>query len=203
MKNLLQCHIKMESEAFGSPVHYNARVSTTIGPEERGVGEGIHSVIRGNLFNEEDELLFSGMADRRSEIVQLLGDEGDVVGEGVLEKNITYRMELHDVKLCPSEVAIRVTRSIDKNKWVGEIVGDLLCDCVGELVWWHCVLVQTSKPLKLTSRNVERERRKFHFSLESIAPSYFCDVEVNVSSSIFIPSSANDTTTLQGNSPGP
>ena len=69
----------MESEAFGSPQHCNAKILTTIVTQQR-----IPSLVYENLFYEEIKLPFSGMAQCRSKVVQLLGDECDFVEEGLM-----------------------------------------------------------------------------------------------------------------------
>ena len=91
------------------------------------------------------------MADFGSEVVQLLGDEGNIVGEGVVEKNFKCGMKLHDVKLRSFEVAVCVTHVVDENKWVGELVGDLLCDFLRKIVRWHRTLVQSIESSNLRS----------------------------------------------------
>jgi hypothetical protein len=45
--------------------------------------------------------------------VELLGAGENVVGTGMIDGNIKYGMELNVVKLCPSEVAIRVVEVSD------------------------------------------------------------------------------------------
>jgi hypothetical protein len=57
-------------------------------------------------------------------IVELLGLGGHVVGTGVIDGNIKCGMELNAVKLCPSEVAVRVVEVSDGSMWIGEIMGE-------------------------------------------------------------------------------
>jgi hypothetical protein len=45
--------------------------------------------------------------------VELLGSGGNVVGTGVIDGNIKCGMELNAMKLCPSEVAVRVIEVSD------------------------------------------------------------------------------------------
>ena len=183
-------------------MHCNARVSTTISAQQRDLEERAPAVVRRNIFHETQELPFFGMADFGSEVVQLLGDEGDVVGEGVVEKNFKCGMELQDVKLRPSEVAVCVMHVVDKNKWVGELVGDLLCDFLGKIVCWGCTLVQSIESSNFKTRIIER-RRDSPFSPKNALVFDFYDEELYVSSSMVTPSSVDDTSTPEENSPGP
>ena len=98
-------------------------------------------MVRGNLFHAMEEIPSPGMAQCRSDVVELLDDEHNLVGQGVVQKNFTCRMELHDVKLHPFEVAVYVTQVVDRSKWVGELVGDYLSDCLGQIVRWCRILV--------------------------------------------------------------
>jgi hypothetical protein len=56
--------------------------------------------------------------------VELLGSRGNVVGTGVIDGNIKCGTELNAMKLCPSEVAVRVVEVSDGSVWTGEIVGE-------------------------------------------------------------------------------
>jgi hypothetical protein len=58
--------------------------------------------------------------------VELLGLGENVVGTGVINENIKCGMELNAVKLCPSEVAVRVVEVRNGFVWTGEIVGERL-----------------------------------------------------------------------------
>ena len=104
-------------------------------------------MVRRNLFYESEELPPPSMAECGSEVVELLDDESNVVGKGVVFNNFTCGMELHDVKLCPSKIGVRITHVLDGSKWVGELVGEFLCDCVGEIVWWPGIQVRCTQPV--------------------------------------------------------
>ena len=117
----------------------------------------------------------------------------------MVQKNFLCGMELCDVKLRPSEVAVHVTQVVDGNKWVGELVGDYLSTCLGQIVYWCCILVCWTEILELETRIRGRERRDCPVSLEFALVFYFCDVEQNVSSSILIPSSTDHTSTPERN----
>ena len=77
--------------------------------------------------------------------MELLDDESNVVGKGMVQNNFTCGMELHDVKLRLSEVVVCITHVVDGSKWVGKLVGEFLCDCVGEIVRWRCIQVRCIK----------------------------------------------------------
>jgi hypothetical protein len=75
--------------------------------------------------------------------VELLGAGGNVVGTGVLQKNIKCGMELNAVKLCSFEVAVQVVQVLDESVWTGEIVGERLGQCVGCVICWRRVDVRS------------------------------------------------------------
>ena len=118
----------MASGAFGSPVGFNTIATTTVPTQQRSLGERLVRVVRGRLFEEDDRPHVSGEATTISGVVELLGDDGCVVGIGVVDTNITCGIELHQVNLCPFEVAVCVTRALDETKWIGEVVEKLLGD---------------------------------------------------------------------------
>jgi hypothetical protein len=68
--------------------------------------------------------------------VELLGSGGNVVGTGVIDGNIKCGMELNAVKMCPSEMAVRVVEISDGFVWTGEIVEERLGQCVGLVIRW-------------------------------------------------------------------
>jgi hypothetical protein len=45
-------------------------------------------------------------------------------------------MELNVVKLCPSEVAVRVVEVRDGSLWTGEIMGEQLGQYIGLVILW-------------------------------------------------------------------
>jgi hypothetical protein len=73
---------------------------------------------------------------------ELLGLGENVVGMGVINENIKCGMELNTVKLCPSEVAVRVIEVRDGFVWTGEIVEGWLGQCVGLVIWWKRSLLR-------------------------------------------------------------
>jgi hypothetical protein len=66
----------------------------------------------------------------------------NVVGTGMINENIKCGMELNAVKLCPSEVAIRIVEVRDGSVWTGEIVGERLGQCVGLVIRWKRSLLR-------------------------------------------------------------
>ncbi len=59
---------------------------------------------------------------------------GNVVGVGVVDTSFECGNELHQLKLCPFEIAVRVTHALHKSEWVGEMVGKLLIDCLHKVI---------------------------------------------------------------------
>ena len=166
IKHVLQRRAALKSEAFGSPIHCNARVTTGRGSEQRGVVESVRSMVCGTLFNESEELPPPTIAQCGSEVVELLDDECNVIEKGVVQKKFICGIELLDVKLCPCEVAVCVTYVVDGSKWVGELVGEFLYDCVGEIVHWRCIRVRSTELLEAGMRIREREIAEVPILLE-------------------------------------
>jgi hypothetical protein len=52
-------------------------------------------------------------------------------------------MELNAMKLCPFEVAVQVVRVLEESVWTREIVGEQLGQCVGFVIRWRRVDVQS------------------------------------------------------------
>ena len=75
--------------------------------------------------------------------MELLGPGGNVVGTGILQENIRCGMELNAVKLCPFEVAVQVVRVIEESVWTREIVEKRLGQCIGFVIRWRRVNVQS------------------------------------------------------------
>lgn len=73
----------------------------------------------------------------RKQTVELLSTIGDVVGMATTELAIGSGMELHGLKLFPSEVAVRITRVDDALHWTGEVVGERLGLCMGLIIRWN------------------------------------------------------------------
>jgi len=67
-------------------------------------------------------------------MVQLLGDNGNVVGVGEVDMSFTCGVKLHQVKLRLFEIVVHVTHVVDETKWVGELVGKLLGNCVEKVI---------------------------------------------------------------------
>jgi hypothetical protein len=62
----------------------------------------------------------------------------------VIDVNIKCGMELNAMKMCPSEVAVRVVEVSDGSVWIGEIVGGTvrpmcrLCHTLEESIAMNC-----------------------------------------------------------------
>jgi hypothetical protein len=76
--------------------------------------------------------------------------------------NIKCGMEFNTVKLCPSDVAIRVVEVSDGSMWTGEIVGERLGQCVGLVIWWKRALLRNleGRPFSIGESS---EGQKFSF----------------------------------------
>jgi hypothetical protein len=124
--------------AFGSPIaNFNA-ASVAIG----SVGHRIMRANRIRLFQDLSESTHRSTQLRERGTVELLGLGENVVGTGMINENIKYRMELNAVKLCPSEVAVRVVEVRDGSVWTGKIVGERLGQCVGLVIRWKGSLLR-------------------------------------------------------------
>ena len=145
--------------------------------QQRRVEESLRIVVHGNLFHAMEEIPSLGVAQCRSDVVELLDDEYNVVGQGVVQKNFTCGMELHNVKLCPFQAAIHVTQVVDGRRWVGELVGGYLSDCLEQIVRWRAILVSWIEISELGIRIRGRKRRDCPVSLEFVPILDFCDVE--------------------------
>jgi len=67
-------------------------------------------------------------------MVQLLKEDGIIMGFGVLDTNFTCGVELHQMKLRPYKVAIRVTHALDERKWISELLKEFFGDCVNKVI---------------------------------------------------------------------
>jgi hypothetical protein len=101
--------------------------------------------------------------------------EENVVGTGVIIKNIKCGMELNAVKLCPSEVAIRVVEVRDGSVWTGEIVGERLGQCVGLVIQWKRSLLRNLEGRRV-SLGESSEGQNFSFPT-LVVPEYDFDEE--------------------------
>jgi hypothetical protein len=93
------------------------------------IGSVGHRIVRANrirLFQDPSESTHQSTQLRERCTVELLGLGENVVGTGVINENIKCGMELNAVKLCPSEVAVRVVEVRNGFVWTGEIVGERL-----------------------------------------------------------------------------
>jgi hypothetical protein len=77
------------------------------------------------------------ITSKRRETVELLSAIGDVVGMATTELELGSGMELHGLKLFPSEVAVRITRIDDALHWTGEVIGERLGLCMGLIIRWN------------------------------------------------------------------
>jgi hypothetical protein len=107
--------------------------------------------------------------------MELLWLEENVVGTGVIIKNIKCGMELNAVKLCPSEVAIRVVEVRDGSVWTGEIVGERLGQCVGLVIQWKRSLLRNLEGRRV-SLGESSEGQNFSFPT-LVVPEYDFDEE--------------------------
>jgi hypothetical protein len=111
-----------DGRAFGSPIANLNAASVAIGSVE-------HIIVRANrirLFQDPNESIHRSTQLRERGIIELLGLGENVVGTGVINENIKCGMELNAMKLCPSEVAVRIVEVRDGSVWTGEIVGEWL-----------------------------------------------------------------------------
>jgi hypothetical protein len=123
----------MDGGAFGSPVAAANVANSAIA----SVGEWIIRGSRIRLFQDPTELTHQSTEVWEIGTVELLGSRGNVVGTGVIDGNIKCGMELNAVKLCPSELAVRVVEVSDGSMWTWEIVGEWLGQCVGLVICCH------------------------------------------------------------------
>ena len=61
----------------------------------------------------------------------------------MIDGNIKCGMKLNVVKMCPSEVAVRVVEVSDGIVWTGKIVGEWLGQCIGLVIRWKKALLQS------------------------------------------------------------
>ena len=125
--------------AFGNPV-----AAATVATNACGsVGEQIIRRNRINLFQDARESIQRSTKVRGRATLELLGLGGNVVGTEALQDNIKYGMELNTVKLCLFEVAVQVVQVLEESVWTGEILGEWLGQCVGFVLCWRRVDVQS------------------------------------------------------------
>ena len=68
--------------------------------------------------------------------MDLLNEDMSIVGRGIIDESIKCEMELNEVKLFPSEIAVRVMLLEDNMHWTGELVGERLGQCKGLIIRW-------------------------------------------------------------------
>jgi hypothetical protein len=103
----------MDGGAFGSPV-------AAVNVANIAIGSVGHRIVQANCirpFQDPNGSIHQTTQVPERGTVELLGARENVVGTGVIDGNIKYGMELNAVKLCPSEVAIRVVEVSDGSMW--------------------------------------------------------------------------------------
>jgi hypothetical protein len=99
----------MDGGAFGSLVAAVNVANTAIG----SVGHKIVLASRIRLFQDPNGSTHRSTQVLKRSTVELLGAGKNVIRRGVIDGNIKCGMELNVVKLCSSEVAIRVVEVSD------------------------------------------------------------------------------------------
>jgi hypothetical protein len=84
-------------------------------------------------------------------------------------------MELNAVKLCPSEVAVKIVEVRDGSVWTGEIVEEQLGQCVGLVIRWKRSLLINLEE-KWVSLGESSEGHNFSFPALAV-PEYDFDEE--------------------------
>jgi hypothetical protein len=192
----------MALEAFGSPVVFNAVGTTVVATEQRSIGERLARVVRRELFQEEDRQPINGLYQAANGMVQLLGDDGTVVGVGMVDNSITCGTELHQVKLRPFEIAVHVTHAAEEREWVGEVVGKVLGDCVGKVIRWRRSSICWAHPSEVrTTNTTAREEQNFSFPPVPTPQFDFHDMEENASNSNVEIHSPSERSTTRRSSP--
>ena len=190
---------RMASKAFGSPIAFNTQGTSTVPTEQRSIGERLLRVVRGRLFEEEDPPRAVAGLEAIVGMVDLLGEDGGIVGVGVVDNSIASGVELHQVKLCPFKVAVHIICALDEIEWVGEVVGRLLSNCVGKVVRWLRTLVCSSRTTATASTS--REGHNFSFPPISTPDFDFHDDEENLGNSQSTPRSHAESSARGRSSP--
>jgi len=135
-------------------------------------------------------------------MVQLLGDNGSIVGVGVVDTSFTCGSELHQVKLRPIEIVVHVTHALDETKWIGEVVGKFMGDCVDKVIQWSRASVCWAHPseVRMTSTS-PREGQNFSSFLVRAPEFDFHDIEENPSIFGPTPPSHGERSVPKGSSP--
>ena len=69
--------------------------------------------------------------------VELLSQGGEVASMAYMDHTFGSGMELHGIKLFPSEVAVHIIRVDDMSHWTGEVVGEKLGLCMDMTIRWN------------------------------------------------------------------
>ena len=154
----------MAAEAFGSPVVVNVVGSGTIALKVTSGSGRPSNVACRRLFDGDDNVLGNRVLCATNGMVQLLADDDNVVGIGVVDTSLTSGDKLHQVKLRPYEIAIRVTHVVDETKWVGEVVGEYLSNCIDKVIQWWRSSIRWARPSNIrTTRTTSTEGQNFSF----------------------------------------
>jgi len=68
---------------------FNVVVTTTVATKQRGIGERLVCVVYERLFPKENQSFVPRVSKVISSMVQLLGDDGSIVGVGEVDTNFT------------------------------------------------------------------------------------------------------------------
>lgn len=188
----------MNNGAFGSPV-VNANAANNATPSLT-VGQRIYRACTARLFDDANTSVHPRAKTPQTGTVELLGIGGNIVGKGVIDENIKCGMELHAVKLCPSEVAVKVVHVVDGTAWTGELVGEQLQQCLGLVIRWERAHIRAAEPVIATS--VESgEGQNFSFQTV-VAPQYeFHEEDISLNPSDDSPNTPLQSSSRDGVSP--
>jgi len=174
----------MTEDAFGSLVVFHSVGHADIVTENGSVGERLARVVRVRLFEDEDSRPTTEVPQSTTRMVQLLGENGEVVGVGVEDTSFTCGIELHQVKLRPFEIVVRITHVVDERQWVGELVGKYLGDCMEKVIRWRRSSVRWAHPSEVRSTTTSsRDGGTFSFPPIRTPEFDFHDTNENPSSS--------------------